>query len=225
TDANGCTGLQAYTKIINASVCPTITIMPQSLPQGAVDVVYNQSMTASGGQAPYIFSLNGDIITDGLLFGTPTTAGTVTFTITATDANGCIGLRDYTVVINAPVCPPITLAPPLLPQGTEGVAYSRSITASGGQAPYTFSVTAGTLPNGLLFTNGLISGTPTTAGTFTFTVTATDANGCTGLQAYTITIAKVLVPLNVPTLSEWGMIIFMTLMGLLSIYYLRRQED
>ena len=75
-------------------------------------------------------------------------------------------------------------AAPPLPQGTVGIAYSQTITASGGTGPYTFSITAGSLPTGLspITGGGLISGTPTAAGTFTFTVTATDANGCTGLQ-------------------------------------------
>jgi len=83
-------------------------------------------------------------------------------------------------------------------------------------------MTAGALPAELSLTSsGLISGTPTVAGTFTFTVTATDQNGCTGLQVYTIDIAPTTA---IPTLSEWGMIIFMGLVGLMSIYYVRRQK-
>ena len=103
---------------------------------------------------------------------------------------------DSTIVI-APPCPAITLLPPPLPHGTVGVAYSRTITASGGTGPYTFTVTAGSLPPGLstITSGGLISGTPTTAGTFTFTVTATDTTtACTGLQAYTIYVAPLWLP-------------------------------
>jgi carbohydrate-binding DOMON domain-containing protein len=94
-------------------------------------------------------------------------------------------------------------------------------------------MTAGALPAGLsLSSGGSISGTPTTTGTFTFTVTATDVNLCTGLQAYTVTIIAPTPtptptpdsPTAVPTLSEWGMIIFMVLGGLMSIYYLRRRR-
>ena len=64
------------------------------------------------------------------------------------------------------------------------------VTASGGVAPYTFAVTAGSLPNGLtLNSGGALSGTTTASGTFNFTVTATDNFGQTGSRAYTVTIA------------------------------------
>ncbi|PIP40318.1 MAG: hypothetical protein COX19_05960, partial [Desulfobacterales bacterium CG23_combo_of_CG06-09_8_20_14_all_51_8] len=129
--------------------------------------------------------------------GTPTAAGTFTFTITATDANGCTGLREYTLVINPAACPPITLSPRVLPAGTVNRPYSQTITAGGGLAPYAFTMTSGTLPTGLspITSAGLIAGTPTVAGTFTFTITATDANGCAGLREYTIYIP----PYNPPS--------------------------
>ncbi|MFZ2920373.1 MAG: IPTL-CTERM sorting domain-containing protein, partial [Desulfosalsimonadaceae bacterium] len=233
TDANGCTGVQAYTIVINAPACPPITLLPTILPAGTVNTAYSQTITGNGGAAPYSFTMTAGtlpaglspITAGGLIAGTPTTAGTFTFTVTATDQNGCTGVQAYTIVINAPVCPPITLLPTILPAGTVNSAYSQTITASGGAAPYSFTMTAGTLPAGLspITAGGVIAGTPTTAGTFTFTVTATDDNGCTGLREYTLVINPMAVG-TIPTLSEWGMIIFMTLLGLTSIYYLRRRK-
>lgn len=87
-------------------------------------------------------------------------------------------------------CPVITLSPSILPDGSLGVAYNQTIVASGGTAPYIFAVTTGTLPDGLnLDSNtGVISGTPTTSGSFPFTITATDNDGCKGSQNYTINI-------------------------------------
>jgi len=83
----------------------------------------------------------------------------------------------------------ITLAPTTLPNATLGVPYSQTITASGGTGPYTFAVTMGALPPGLtLATNGTVSGKPTGAGSFTFTVTATDHGGATGSRAYTLVV-------------------------------------
>src|SRR5262249_53086043 len=72
-----------------------------------------------------------------------------------------------------------------------------TITASGGTAPYTFAVTAGALPAGLMLaSDGTITGTPTAAGTFTFTLTATDADSFTGSQGYSLTVDPPIVPLQ-----------------------------
>ena len=101
------------------------------------------------------------------------------------------------------VCPVITLSPPTLPGGSQGTAYSQQITASGGTAPYTFAVTTGTLPAGItLSTGGLLSGTPTVAGTFPITITATDSAACTGSQAYSLVIGsptQVTIAINPPS--------------------------
>jgi len=89
------------------------------------------------------------------------------------------------------VCPTITVTPPTLPGGSQGTPYSQQLTAIGGTAPYTFAVTTGTLPAGITLTaGGLLSGTPTVAGSFPITITATDANTCTGSQAYTLVIGS-----------------------------------
>ncbi|MFN7972296.1 MAG: kelch repeat-containing protein [Acidobacteriota bacterium] len=91
------------------------------------------------------------------------------------------------------VCGAITLAPASLPNGTPGVAYSRTITASGGSAPYTFSKASGTLPPGLaLSAGGVLAGTPTTPGSFTFAVRASDAGACAGTKSYTVTIVQLI---------------------------------
>jgi len=86
-------------------------------------------------------------------------------------------------------CQGIAISPATLPAGTSGLPYSQQLMASGGSAPYTFAVSAGTLPMGLnLSSAGVLSGTPTAFGTFNFTVQATDANTCTGTQAYMLVI-------------------------------------
>jgi hypothetical protein len=88
------------------------------------------------------------------------------------------------------VCPTITVSPPTLPGGSQGTPYSQQLTASGGTAPYSFTET-GALPAGITLTaGGLLAGTPTVAGSFPITVTATDANTCTGTQAYTLVIGS-----------------------------------
>ncbi|GAB3843873.1 hypothetical protein GCM10028822_00530 [Hymenobacter terrigena] len=202
-DANN-TGNSASNTVSVQFVAPTITVAPTTLPAGTVGAAYSQTLTASGGTAPYSYAITagalpaGLTLTNGTIAGTPTTSGSFTFTVTATDASSApgpySGSRSYTLTITAPT---ITVAPATLPGGTQGTAYSQTITASGGTAPYSYAITAGALPTGLtLSTGGVLAGTPTGNGTSNFTVTATDAFGSTGAQAYTLVIAT-------PALVTW----------------------
>lgn len=193
-------------------VCTPITLSP-SLPNGTISVVYSQTITASGGTAPYAFTLISGTLPPGLTLssvgvvsGTPTTGGSSTFTVSATDAAGCFGSRIYTMVMNAAGCVlPIILVPSTIPAATGGAPYGPvTIMAIGGAAPYTFAVTLGALPSGLTLSSaGVISGTPTQSGSFTVTITATDSLGCQGSQIYSalvgcppITISPATLPVG-----------------------------
>jgi hypothetical protein len=133
---------------------------------------------------------------NGTLQGTPVTPGTYTFTVRATDANGCSGVREYTIIVS---CPVITLNPAAgaLPGAVVNTPYSQSFTATGGIGPYTFTKSGGTLPPRMILdANGTLQGTPVTPGTYTFTVRATDANGCSGVREYTIIVSCPVITLN-----------------------------
>ena len=128
----------------------------------------------------------------GVLSGTPNTATNQTFTVRAIDANGCAGTINYTL---APACPTITSPLVSLAVGTAGSAYSQTLTATGGNAPYTWAVQSGTLPAGLILSSGgVISGTPTASnGTGVgINFKATDNFGCTGIIPFTLRICPVL---------------------------------
>ncbi|MER8830136.1 putative Ig domain-containing protein [Mesorhizobium sp. M0938] len=204
TDANGFTGVQVYALSIGA---PTITLAPSTLPDGTGSTAYAQALSASGGVAPYAYTVTAGTLPPGLnlsaagdLTGTPTTAGSFNFTVTATDANGFTGVQVYALSIGAPT---ITLAPSTLADGTGGIAYAQGLSATGGTAPYSFALTAGTLPTGLtLAADGSLAGTPTVAGNFNFTVTATDANGFTGVQVYALSIGAPTITLAPSTLPD-----------------------
>jgi len=103
TDSYGCTGTRDYTIVIK---CPTITVKPFTLPNGRVNQPCNRTISAIGGNSPYVFTIeNGSLpngITlsaDGILSGTPTVQGSFNFTILATDNYGCTGKRLYNLSI------------------------------------------------------------------------------------------------------------------------------
>jgi hypothetical protein len=84
---------------------------------------------------------------------------------------------------------PIAVLPASLPDASQGMPYSQAFSAANGTPPYAFAVTAGMLPPGLTLTaTGVLSGTPTTAGIFSFTVTVTDSNGRSGSRAYALAV-------------------------------------
>ena len=185
---------------------PTLALIPDILPNGVSGTHYTQAFFATGGIAPYRYlavERNGDSLPtglslseDGLLQGTPTTAGVFTFVIIATDSTGGLSAsirHRYTMSIAAPS---IAIDPATLPKAIAGLDYAQTLTAQGGTAPYMFSISAGALPPGLTLTAaGVLSGTPTEVGSSSVTVTATDALGFTAARAYTITVT---VPKPVP---------------------------
>jgi hypothetical protein len=214
------------------SVCPIITVNPATLPNGSVGTAYSQTVSASGGTPPVTFAVSSGSLPTGLLLnsasgaitGTPTTAGTFTFTITATDANGCTGSRLYTITIASPGCAAIVLSPTTLPPGMAQTPYAQTITASGGTAPYTFSIAAGALPVGLTLNaaSGLISGTPATSGLFNVTIRATDSVGCQGSRAYGLVILPALPPSGGPTLNFVGLMILTVLLAAAGLFVMNR---
>ncbi len=197
TGANGCTGAQDYTLLIYEP-CTGIRIQPTQLTPATQGKTYLTQFFASFGVAPYVFSSNNlpswlNLSSSGLLLGAPPASGTFSFTVNVKDARGCEGSQPYTLLVEPSNCPAVSIAPATLPNPTVGVIYSQAVTAAGGAEPYRFSVIEGAaaLPAGLTLnpTAGVISGVPTRTGTFSFTIQATDANGCQATRSYTLVVA------------------------------------
>ena len=189
TDAKGQSATQATSITISAGVSTTFAAPPAAV----VNTAYSYTLTATGGTAPYTWSVNTGTLPAGItlsaagvLSGTPTATGSSTFSVNVIDANNGIATTSITLVVTASV----TFTFPAPPSGVVGTPYSVTLTAAGGTTPYTWSITAGSLPAGLTLnpSTGVVSGTPTTAGTSNFTARVTDAQSKTATFATSITI-------------------------------------
>ena len=153
-------------------------------PTATVSTPYTGTIPVTGGTGPYTCTVASGTLPAGLtlgagcvLTGTPTTAATTTVGITATDSANPVDTQTSPVAITVQAAPALTFTGSL-PNGIVNQPYSQTLQATGGVGPYTYAVTAGTLPAGLtLSTGGVVSGTPTTVGASSFTVTATDSEG------------------------------------------------
>jgi hypothetical protein len=170
------------------------------LPNPILNVAgYSQAIANTGGTGTTTFNIIDGALPPGLtltlagtITGTATAAGTFTFTIAAIDTAATVVSRAFTVVVAAAA--PITITPTTLPNtNVGGNLYAPSLPATGGTGPYRFAVTAGAIPSNLAFTTGgIFSGFPSPAGTYNFTITATDSLGATGSRAYTIIVGAAL---------------------------------
>jgi hypothetical protein len=132
------------------------SILTNSLTSGVVGTAYSVTITAANGAAPYTFAVTSGSVPAGLslsaggvLAGTPSAAGTSNFSVTATDAHSNKVSQTYNLTVTAPVVNPLTILTASVPAGTVGVAYSTTFAAVNGTTPYSYSVSAGTLPAGL----------------------------------------------------------------------------
>jgi VCBS repeat-containing protein len=207
-DSNGCPATLPVSLVVT-SKCPTIAIGPSSLPSATLGVTYAAvNFTQTNGTAPVTWASVGTLppgmsfTTAGVLFGTPTTAGVFNLTVTATDANSCTATLSLPFAVNA-TCPAITISPTSLAAGKVDTAYgSFTLTAAGGNGTMTWSVSGGNFPSGMsLSTAGVLSGTPTVAGTYGFAVKASDANGCFGTRDYTLTVNPKCAAISISALN------------------------
>ena len=222
------TVLGNYTLTVNA---PTLTIAPVALPSPTVGTAYSQTLTVSGGTAPYTYAISAGALpagitlsAGGVLAGTPTTSGSFSFTVTATDKDSFTGNQAYTLTVSAATvsAPTITISPMTLPAATAGTAYSATLMASGGTVAYRYSVTSGALPSGItLSASGVLAGTPAASGSFNFTVMATDSSAApgpySGTASYTLLVNTAAAPLGF-TFTDTGASAFTAAPGAMATY-------
>ena len=198
-------GAPAGAALINSLAGPPTPIVStlSPLPGGLAGIPYSVPLTASGGAAPYGWSISAGSLpsglalgaTTGLISGTPQASGSFAFTVQVTDTNGVESQTPFTLAIYPSGTPLIVTASPLA-TGTLGVPYNQSFAASGGAAPYAWSIVSGSAPAGLtLGATGILAGTPAATGTFAFGVQVTGSDGLASVSAFRLTIP----PLSVIT--------------------------
>jgi gliding motility-associated-like protein len=203
----GCTGESDRDSVL-VTVKPTLVFASTTLSNGSAGKVYSRQINpATGGTPTYTYALAAGstlpagltISPAGLISGTPATAGTFAFNLTATDSFGCVTTTGFTLVVT----PTLTMPTAVLPTGTVGISYpvTQLPSPTGGTTPYNY--VAVNLPAGLSLDplSGQITGTPTQSGNFTFPVTITDADGNTVSTNFTILVRDPLL-LPAATLSD-----------------------
>jgi hypothetical protein len=183
-------------------VDPPLSVTPSTFGNTCSNINLSITFTASGGEGPYTFTKDivhtslppeASFIDNG--DGTATLAGTAPLTpgnyrlkFDVTDiASGSVAVDQNFTVWNSPVLTNSSS----LPSGIQGNAYSHDITYTlGSGSTPTFTVIAGLLPPGMTLNSstGAFTGTPTTFGSWTFTIRLTDENGCKSIKTFSVII-------------------------------------
>ena len=194
---------------------PALNVTTTSLPGGTVGAAYSVTLAATGGTTPYAWSITSGALpsglslagTTGVISGTPTMAvsgSSITFSVQDSESPAQNKAVALTLTIASPV---LTVTTTSLPSGTVGAAYSKTLAATGGTTPYSWSITNGALPAGLSLaaTTGVISGTPTVAvsgSSITFAVTDSESPTVTKTAVLTITIAPPVLSITTTSLPN-----------------------
>jgi Putative Ig domain/Secretion system C-terminal sorting domain len=188
TDANGCVG--SYT--FNLSVTCAIVGLESTIAEANPYVAYSSSLVTTGGLPPYTYTLVEGELPEGYLLGTTTgvvkgttqSTGVFNFAVRVTDAGGCEGLQDFSITVD---CGSNETDVITLPDAVLNQTYTSNVFTQG-SGSFSFSFPA-TIP-GLSFSDGQLTGTPTFAGTYSFTASITNIEtACTVTRNFSLTVA------------------------------------
>ncbi len=216
---SGC-GLTAGAGSKDLTQQSAVAITTSTLPSTQPMLSYKVSLNATGGEAPYLWTVTSGSLPPGIsltgatgtIAGKATVAGNYTFTIEVQDSASPTTSATQSLQIN--VTTPgsgLKISTVSLPAGQVGVSYSTAATATGGKAPYTWSISSGALPVGLSLSasTGGIAGTPTQSGQSVFTLAVTDSTGLSTQQSLSIQVgtSQAATSLQINTTSLLGGIV------------------
>jgi hypothetical protein len=193
---------------ITIAAASALAVTSTSLPGATVNVPYSTLLTATGGTPGYTWAITAGSLPSGMSLASGTgiisgqcaAAGTSSFTVQVTDAASATASASVSITVSAG----LTFTTTTLPAGTAGAAYTGTLAAAGGTTPYTWGIASGTIPPGLTLDPvlGIVTGTPTTPGSYVLTFTVTDSAGATATSAQ-ITIAISLGSGGLPALPRF----------------------
>ncbi len=210
TDSASQSSQAPFTITIN----PTPVITTSSLSSGVIGFAYNQQLAMTGGTAPIVWSQTGGLppglqfdAVNGIISGTPTSAGSYDLNFLVTDAAGFVSPK----TLNLTVFPTFSIATPSSGSGSPppavvGTAFNSFTfkTNFGGTAPYSWAKNSGNFPAGLTLNpdTGVLSGTPTSEGDYTFSLTVTDSNGAFSTKTFLISVLRASTNINVQLFGQ-----------------------
>jgi Peptidase A4 family/Putative Ig domain len=209
-------GFAAVPQAIPSQESPApLTVTTTAVGNGQVGTAYSTNLTAAGGTPPYAWTLIGGSLPPGLtlsrsgaIAGIPTQPANASFTVQVTDDRAPTPLTATASLSLVVSSTPLSIRTTTLPNAIAGAGYSTTLTAAGGDVPYLWTLTGGSLPAGLaLSPGGAITGTPMQQGDSTFTVKVVDSSAPTPVAASSTLSIDVFAPTSsVPTVlsSNWS---------------------
>ncbi|QDF08634.1 putative Ig domain-containing protein [Myxococcus xanthus] len=186
------TGLSSQ-RVLSFSAFTAPYLAGGTLPSASLGAAYSTELHAVGGRPPLTFRITSGALPTGLQLdaslvrGTPSAPGAASFTVEVQDANR----RAASATFNLTVQGGITLTPSALPDAYTDAAYRQGLLVMGGRAPYAWALSAGSLPAGIRLTSaGLLEGTASTTGTFSFSVQVTDADARVATRALDLVVYR-----------------------------------
>ncbi len=198
----------AYSRSVALSIATAnspLHLATTSLPAGTMNANYSATLSATGGTPPYSWTTTSGQLPSGLALnaatgtigGIPSQAGTFPFTAQVTDSKASIASSAISMNIAQAQNLPLQLTTTSLPVGTINASYSTTLTATGGTPPYSWHTTAGQLPPAVTLSaaTGVIAGTPSQAGTFSFTAQVTDSKAANASAGLSLNVSTAAAPM------------------------------
>ena len=204
------TASQPFSITVAGASVSALGISTSSIPSATSGQSYSAVLSATGGAAPYTWSLTSGSLPSGIslssagvLSGTSSTTGTFPFVATVSDTTSQTAPVSLTLIVSAT---PLKVTTTSLPSATTGAAYSQALQANGGTPGYKWSISSGSLPPGLTLnqTTGAISGTPTASSVSSFTAMAADSSNptLTATTSLSISVASAALAIAAPSLPS-----------------------